>query len=58
MGSGEGGGRGRTPNSISQPSALPALISTQRENTGEGWVKEREINNDDKHTIHLMRAGM
>lgn len=50
-------GLGGTLNSISQPSALPALISRQRENAREGWLKEREINNDNKHTIHLRRAA-
>jgi len=42
-----------TLNSISQPSGLPALIDRQRENAREGWLKEREINNDNKHNIHL-----
>lgn len=50
-------GLGGTLNSISQPSALPALISRLRENAREGWLKEREINNDNKHTIHLRRAA-
>lgn len=40
-------------NSVSQPSALPALISTQQENVREGCLKERDINNDNKHAIHL-----
>lgn len=51
------GGLGGTLNSISQPSALPALISRQWENAREGRLKEREINNDNKHTIHLRRAA-
>ena len=51
-------GLGGTLNSISQPSAaLPALISRQQENAREGSLEEREINNDNKHTIHLRRAA-
>lgn len=63
-------------NSISQPSALPALISTRRERKREREEErkrkreskergrnterksEREINNDNKSTIHPMSAGI
>lgn len=63
VGGGWVGGGKRGPggklNSISQPSALPAVAGRQRENAREGWFKEREgeINNDNKHTIHLRRAA-
>ena len=49
-----------TLNSISQPSALPALVNRQRECEGEILNREKEergINKGNKHGIHLRAAA-